>query len=29
MHADLGTFGVWIAIAAMAMVTYVIRAGGF
>jgi hypothetical protein len=29
MNADLGTFGVWIAIAAMAMVTYVIRAGGF
>jgi len=29
MNADLGTFGVWIAIAAMAMVTYAIRAGGF
>jgi uncharacterized membrane protein len=29
MNADLGTFGVWIAIAGMAMVTYVIRAGGF
>lgn len=29
MNAELGTFGVWIAIAAMAMVTYAIRAGGF
>ena len=29
MNADLGTFGVWIAIAAMAVVTYAIRAGGF
>jgi uncharacterized membrane protein len=29
MNADLGTFGVWMAIAAMALVTYAIRAGGF
>lgn len=29
MNGDLGTFGVWIAIAAMAVVTYAIRAGGF
>jgi len=29
MNADLATFGTWIAIAAMAAVTYAIRAGGF
>jgi uncharacterized membrane protein len=29
MTADLGTSGTWIAIAAMAAVTYAIRAGGF
>lgn len=29
MNADLGTFGIWMAIAAMALVTYAIRAGGF
>jgi branched chain amino acid efflux pump len=29
MNADLGPYGVWIAIAAMAVVTYAIRAGGF
>jgi len=29
MNADLGTSGVWIAIAPMAVVTYAIRAGGF
>ena len=29
MNADLGLYGVWIAIAAMAVVTYAIRAGGF
>lgn len=29
MNADLGTFGIWMAIAAMAIVTYAIRAGGF
>ena len=29
MSADLGAFGVWAAIAAMAIVTYAIRAGCF
>ncbi len=29
MNADLGTFGIWMVIAAMAIVTYAIRAGGF
>jgi len=29
MTADLGTAGIWFAIAAMALVTYAIRAGGF
>jgi uncharacterized membrane protein len=29
MNADLGTFGIWMVIAAMALVTYAIRAGGF
>ena len=29
MNADLGAFGVWMVIAAMAVVTYAIRAGGF
>jgi uncharacterized membrane protein len=29
MTADLGTAGVWLAIAAMAAVTFSIRAGGF
>src|SRR4249920_2348367 len=29
MNADLGTFGIWMAIAAMALVTFAIRAGGF
>jgi uncharacterized membrane protein len=29
MNTDLGTFGVWMAILAMALVTYAIRSGGF
>jgi uncharacterized membrane protein len=29
MTFDLGTFGTWVTIAAMAAVTYAIRAGGF
>jgi uncharacterized membrane protein len=29
MTSDLGTSGVWLAITAMALVTYAIRAGGF
>jgi len=29
MSFDLGTFGTWMAIAAMAAVTYAIRVGGF
>jgi len=29
MNSELGTFGTWMAIAAMAAVTYAIRAGGF
>lgn len=29
MNSDLGTFGIWMVIAAMAGVTYAIRAGGF
>lgn len=29
MTADLGTAGIWLAIAAMAAVNYAIRAGGF
>jgi uncharacterized membrane protein len=29
MNTDLGTFGVWMAILAMAVVTYAIRSGGF
>jgi len=29
MTGDLGTLGVWLAIAAMAAVTFAIRAGGF
>ena len=29
MNSDLGTFGIWIVIAAMAAVTFAIRAGGF
>ena len=29
MKSDLGIFGMWMAIAAMAGVTYAIRAGGF
>ena len=29
MNVDLGTFGVWMAILAMALVTYAIRSGGF
>ena len=29
MNSDLGTFGIWMVVAAMAAVTYAIRAGGF
>jgi uncharacterized membrane protein len=29
MSRDLGTAGVWLIIAAMAVVTYAMRAGGF
>jgi uncharacterized membrane protein len=29
MTSDLGTAGVWLAIIAMALVTYAVRAGGF
>ena len=29
MNSELGTFGTWMAILAMAVVTYAIRAGGF
>jgi uncharacterized membrane protein len=29
MNSDLGTFGIWMVIAAMAAVTFAIRAGGF